>query len=148
MARVITAMALTVGLAGCLVGCGTVGNFVENGVGSGSKEVYGGVEASFDWARYVASSMTDGPITIEKLEMSPVEFVVATYFLAVDMPLSAVGDTLTLPLTLTPTVSRAVEHWKSSLEWKFEPAPRPPEPTTASWVGEPILSSRMGTTTE
>lgn len=67
-----------------IVGCGTIGNFAA----TPRPMVYGGVQ--FD-AAFLAA-LHPGETTDETIGM--------LVFLMLDLPLSAVGDTLTLPITL------------------------------------------------
>jgi uncharacterized protein YceK len=113
---------VAIGLAGALAcalaGCGTMNNLVPP-PGDTKKEaprpdaarVYGGVELD---ARVGASWLTAPFLNEPPANVGPVErFVdttckvgIGTYLLWVDLPLSAVGDTLTLPITVPVTLQR------------------------------------------
>ena len=85
---VLTLGAITL-LAG---GCGTVANTAVLPPEEGGKQVYGGVRVDWEAARHVVAEISgDYP-------RSPFLFV--SGLLAVDLPLSAIGDTVTLPYTI------------------------------------------------
>jgi uncharacterized protein YceK len=71
-------------------GCGTIGNIVGVANGATERVVYGGVRGDWDaaWDLLVAH---------EKY-LDELPFLGETF--ALDLPLSAVGDTLTLPITV------------------------------------------------
>jgi uncharacterized protein YceK len=93
-------------LAFALTGCGTARNFTEGW--QGRTEPYGGVRIALD-----------GPDT-------PGDRIGAAFF-PTDVPLSAVGDTLTLPITLSVAVARKIKAY-------YNPpvSPEPPAPPTPS----------------
>jgi len=68
-------------------GCGTVCNFFH-GESSGPKYVYGGVQM-------------DCQLAAEHLKDRPAQGISLVLFALLDLPLSLLGDTLTLPLTLS-----------------------------------------------
>jgi uncharacterized protein YceK len=76
---------------GCLVmagsGCGTVLNFF-NGEGGGPKHIYGGVQI-------------DCQVAAEHLKDRPAQGIPLVLCAILDLPLSLLGDTLTLPLVLS-----------------------------------------------
>lgn len=82
-------------------GCGTIGNFTPNRhVGRGEalnfdkskNEIYGGVQNDILWVheKYVDD---DEPTPI-------LRYPLATLLFLIDLPLSIVGDTITLPITI------------------------------------------------
>jgi uncharacterized protein YceK len=79
-----------------LCGCGTVNNLACHGL------PYGGVQAD----TLVAGELLASGCLCE-CRRPVVDVGTATYLLAVDLPLSAVGDTLTLPLTVSWELERA-----------------------------------------
>jgi uncharacterized protein YceK len=111
----------------CLSGCGTVYNL------SSEKAVYGGVGLSLDFGRYVTKGMTD----LDHLDMLPSCAVIGAYCFAVDLPLSALADTLTLPVTLP----LAMDHWKSGRSWRSMPASEPADPAPDSWLSATVPST-------
>ena len=113
------------GLAGALAcalgGCGTANNLLmpeklEKGQPPGPvpAHVYGGVALD---ARVGSAWLTAPFLGQLPAEVSPVEravdttckVAIATYLLSVDLPLSAVADTVTLPLTLAVTLRKHSE---------------------------------------
>jgi uncharacterized protein YceK len=78
---------IAVGMLCALSGCGTMENL------SGSGGVYGGVR---DDASIIAGCLTPGD---KETGNAAADLVVATLLL-VDLPLSLIGDTVTLPLSL------------------------------------------------
>ena len=78
-----------------LAGCGTMNNMVEPF--GGEQHVYGGTVGTMREVRRVAGAAS-GPTD-----------AVATMILVVDVPLSLVGDTLTLPITVTAAGARAID---------------------------------------
>jgi uncharacterized protein YceK len=95
------ALALAVALAVALVsGCGTMMNFAHQGWDKSS--VYGGV----GWDVKLIPAFADGTLW-NGVEEEP--FSLKAYMItltALDVPLSAAADTLTLPLTIAATVKR------------------------------------------
>jgi uncharacterized protein YceK len=110
--------ALACGLVACaLTGCGTVQNFARPGGGEQRPlEVYGGTTRSVDALK---ATVTD-PVAVALSCSSPFAFAAAGA-LVLDVPLSAVADTVTLPITLWAKVDRA---YVSEL---------PDQPTTNQW---------------
>src|SRR5688572_4114847 len=84
-----------------LSGCGTVHNLCgEAGrFGDGEKKVYGGVASSAEYVIYFASGIT----SIDDLNGLAGWVLGTGYSVFVNMPLSAIGDTLTLPWTVSAT---------------------------------------------
>jgi uncharacterized protein YceK len=85
----------------CLGGCGTMGN-VWCCCKSGEEKVYGGVandlEALGNGARHICHPESPADAAFYAL--------VLPLFFAVDLPLSLVGDTLTLPITIPATLAK------------------------------------------
>ena len=75
-------------------GCGTFGN-----LGGGNPKVYGGVRemAPMGWSFCFHNDSTPKH---PDPSLGGLEFCIGTYFLLIDTPLSAVGDTVTLPYIL------------------------------------------------
>jgi uncharacterized protein YceK len=112
------AVGLGAAIAFALVGCGTVNNLRPqrkpdkdnpNAAALGVKGVYGGVGLD---AR-AATAMLAGVFSTEAQPQesllvsamdAPCKVGIATWLLAVDLPLSAVADTLTLPMTVPATL--------------------------------------------
>ncbi len=121
-------------LASALTGCGTNLNFClpkdhsgEMPSGPPRLEVYGGVSTSVEMAQ--KCSQENG-----------VRAKLVAAFVLADVPLSAIGDTLTLPITVSVTIARAidarresppapVEFKRFSDEEKNKPSPLTPEST-------------------
>jgi uncharacterized protein YceK len=101
-ARLVAIVAVATGLL--LSGCGTMAN-LSDGYGPGEKKVFGGVRLDADYGSAYAgwTNHPDG-------------FVYSVYALstacamACDLPFSAIGDTLTLPWTLTAAPSKETSH--------------------------------------
>jgi uncharacterized protein YceK len=94
-------MAITATLIGALGlavgGCGTVGNLTGGPSGAEPPHAYGGVRLDVESA---AANLTDSSGGHGGLPGRLVQVcVVAPYLLLIDLPLSVVGDTLTLPLS-------------------------------------------------
>jgi uncharacterized protein YceK len=114
-----------------LSGCGTVGNVIEKG---GNHEdfykVYGGVGTDLETVR-------DCIITW-KIKEHP---LLTTSLVLVDLPFSAVGDTLTLPWTLAHELNKPVDMPPEPL---VEPPPhRPPVKVTRAATGDPDLLAQF-----
>jgi uncharacterized protein YceK len=92
-------------LALCLTGCGTVSNFVFTPPASGEPmgyDVYGGVQEDVVCIERSAAAVREAKTAGQGLrECSDL------ILWAVDLPLSAIGDTVTLPLTVRATIARA-----------------------------------------
>jgi uncharacterized protein YceK len=109
-------------------GCGTIANF--SGKGWENTRIYGGVlqdvKSAEDWITY-------RPISGESELQRDVGTVVGTGLVALDVPLSAIGDTLTLPITIPvaiwgPRTSEAGVSRKADggIPGPTLPAPAPP----------------------
>ena len=72
-------------------GCGTVGNL------SGDRTVYGGVSRDI---KEGAQRWADWNTPSGRCILPACDFLSAAYLFSIDAPLSAVGDTLTLPWTV------------------------------------------------
>ncbi|HTU18168.1 MAG TPA: hypothetical protein VMG10_08895 [Gemmataceae bacterium] len=90
-------------VAGLLSGCGTVAN-LETGARQGWKnaQIYGGVrrdvQSGADWFDHSWTPLKNWEI------MQDVGAVVGVALVGIDVPLSAVGDTLTLPVTIPASI--------------------------------------------
>ena len=100
----------------CLTGCGTLLNFTaippahpdaETLLANSSagmpaaKEIYGGV--------YIDALAGKG--WFEEATLDPPKALLGHYVWTVDLPLSAIGDTLTLPFTIPAEVERGVNEY-------------------------------------
>jgi uncharacterized protein YceK len=121
-----------------LCGCGTVAN-LETGARQGWKNayIYGGVrrdiQSEKDW---IAHSWTWG----KNLDViQDIGSAVGVVLVGIDVPISAVGDTLTLPLTVPVAIwSNAVNR----ANVRGNPAPDPASPVAVVPVSEqPILNN-------
>ena len=114
----------------CLAGCGTFMNIRDFNVPQPAPEhvsifqpgkhpapklVYGGV-------RFDASL---GRGWIEQSIQEPPMFLAALYVWSVDLPISALADTLTLPITIQAAIDRAIQEYyfpdrdtQTTIEWK------------------------------
>ena|SRR5947209_6577097 len=101
MARAAVWAVLAVGAAAGLGGCGTIHNLQEQ------KEAFGGVKLDNDFG---VAHRREGPNQDDNEAVNTVLWLAAV----ADLPLSAVGDTLTLP---------AIWYWQSQ---KPRPAPAAP----------------------
>jgi uncharacterized protein YceK len=102
--------------AAALGGCGTVVNCI-NGDGTAAREIYGGVKQDAQNGTHHLSEAFSGPAPcFSKMPKppNPVSDFAAKSFcagcgvcmLAVDLPVSAVADTLTLPVTVPATLMK------------------------------------------
>ena len=78
-------------------GCGTAANLIETTEGPGPKKVYGGVRSDCE---NVLGSLQSLPV------LGPFWSSVCFIGYTADLPLSFVGDTLTLPITVLATIER------------------------------------------
>jgi uncharacterized protein YceK len=78
-------------------GCGTVLNFFD-GESGGPRRVYGGVQIDCEVA---AEQLKDQPVQGIPLVHQPAQSIPMILLALFDLPLSAFGDTLTLPLVLS-----------------------------------------------
>jgi uncharacterized protein YceK len=100
MARTRTLAVLLVVVVPAFNGCGTAGN-LSSCCSSGDWAVYGGVALD---AKAAVKAVQD---VVRPGDQSPfVAALAIVYYSAVDMPLSFVGDTLTLPITLQAALQR------------------------------------------
>src|SRR5215468_6531347 len=84
-------------LAICVGGCGTIANFRGSQTGMPYRQVYGGVV--FD-AKYGLAALTDGTCGHGGVPGCAFEKgILFPYFWTADLALSAILDTLTLPVT-------------------------------------------------
>ncbi|HTU20590.1 MAG TPA: YceK/YidQ family lipoprotein [Gemmataceae bacterium] len=136
-----------------LGGCGTVVNCV-NGKGHAARDIYGGVKQDAqNGARHLGEAFSGPAPCLSKIPQPPSatrDFVAKTFcagcgvgMLAVDLPVSAVADTLTLPLTVPATLMKKKPNAKqkakpsrTSKSGSAVPA-KPPKPSAAQ-VGPAI----------
>ena len=111
MFRCFPTTALGIVTLALLCGCGTVSNFTDSlpdqshygtipwglYVPAGGRQIYGGSRSDL-WGFYCLTTPSD-----------PVIFFVGAFTVAVDLPLSLVGDTVTLPWTISATASRLAD---------------------------------------
>jgi uncharacterized protein YceK len=90
---------LTASLVG---GCGTMGNLWSCCSGSGGERIYGGVCKD---VQLVAEGVAQG---FHPDEDGPWFPLAAACLMTLDLPLSAIGDTLTLPLTIPATLDKII----------------------------------------
>src|SRR4051794_35176803 len=95
-------------------GCGTVHDLRGQGDELSPARVYGGVCLDAEGVTGLLGDTTGGH---GGLPGRAVQIVMGSYLLAVDLPLCAVADTLTLPVTL-PVALRA-----STPNWSAHPGP-------------------------
>jgi uncharacterized protein YceK len=95
------AIALLLGILPVLSGCGTLRNLPDNrnGADSAPRQVYGGVQIDVRSASYCIQDAI-GEIPPFPAAAPAVLFALGTYTLLVDLPVTAIGDTLTLPYVL------------------------------------------------
>lgn len=102
MGRASRAAALVI-VTGLLSGCGTVANLAVGArEGWNNVQIYGGVRRDVQSAgNWLAHSW----VAPEKLEfMQDIGAIVGVGLVGIDVPLSAVGDTLTLPVTIPASI--------------------------------------------
>ncbi|MFN0196819.1 MAG: YceK/YidQ family lipoprotein [Planctomycetaceae bacterium] len=113
-------------------GCGTILNFTvwdirnvrtqssfEEGYHSAPQKIYGGVTTDAAWGKSILSEAVTNPDTANL----PRDAWLGLHIWFVDLPLSAVADTLTLPLTIPATIKRA----KNDPDAHQNPTPHPEE---------------------
>ena len=81
-------------------GCGTLSNITPCTIPPHHFEPYGGVRNSWFIARHTGEFERDGKTRSDGALKGISDGAVSVYFTVVDVPLSAIGDTLTLPLVL------------------------------------------------
>ncbi len=98
---------LTAVLAGSFCGCGTVTNVTPTADEPAPLKVYGGVAmgAKASWERLLDTEGGHGGLLALAVEKT----VLLPYLVLIDLPCSAVGDTLTLPVTLQAAIRRGKE---------------------------------------
>lgn len=115
---------LTALVAVSLGGCGTVNNCLN---GNGGRTIYGGVKQDAqNGSRHLAEAFTGPAPSFAKMPKPPNagrDFLAKSFcascgvgMLAVDLPLSVVGDTLTLPLTVPSILMK--RNPKARRKWK------------------------------
>jgi uncharacterized protein YceK len=142
MSRALLAAAL-LSAAPVLSGCGTFAN-VSIGARQGWQNalIYGGVRRDIQTtSNWIDHSWTWGPnLDIQQ----DVGTVVGVALVGIDMPLSAIGDTLTLPITI-PAAIWAGNSNPSSISNKIQGATPPaktPAPTPQTPPQEPSSNNR------
>jgi uncharacterized protein YceK len=128
-ATLVTAATLALG------GCGTAANVLLLKPEEGGQSIYGGVQADLHSAKGYAAEVSDSSDIREQIDGASEALFVA----ALDLPLSAVADTLTLPWTLATRLGQpamAPPPNGDTQAWRriWEPGPRAAE--TASKPGE------------
>jgi uncharacterized protein YceK len=90
--------AIWAGVAGAaLSGCGTIHNFMGDDAADGPCAVFGGVRSDVCTGCALLHDPTDGRGDATVRECAKLS---GLYMLSVDLPFSAVGDTLTLPMAV------------------------------------------------
>jgi uncharacterized protein YceK len=90
------------GLAVALVGCGTVANTVWLAPYEGGQKIFGGVRVDVAAAKGCFEEASRAEDSADRLKSGSK----AVAFGALDLPLSLVADTLTLPYTISATLLR------------------------------------------
>ena len=134
--------------AAALGGCGTVVNCIDSS-GLAPREIYGGVKQDAqNGSRHLAEAFSGPAPCFSQMPQPPSagrDFVAKTFcagcavgMLAVDLPVSVVADTLTLPLTVpatlmkkTPTTSRKAKPNPKSKPPSAVPPKLPQQSSTA-----------------
>jgi uncharacterized protein YceK len=120
-----------------LSGCGTFAN-LSLGARQGWKNalIYGGVRRDVQSAgNWIDHSWTWGPNLDIQQDLGT---VVGVGLVGLDVPLSAIGDTLTLPITIPATIWGG-NGTKPSVSSKNQVAPVPPNPSPT--VAQPVSPS-------
>lgn len=136
--------------AAVLGGCGTVVNCV-NLDGHAAREIYGGVtQDAQNGFRHLGEAFSGPAPSFTQMPKPPSagrDFVAKTFcagcgvgMLAVDLPVSAVADTLTLPLTVPATLMKKKPNTKRKAKAKAKP--NKSKPSSAVPPKLPQLSSR------
>jgi uncharacterized protein YceK len=132
---------LAVVLAAALCGCGTVVNCI-NGDGRAPRQIYGGVkqDAQNGW-RHLGEAFSGPAPCFTQMPQPPSagrDFVAKTFcagcgvgMLAVDLPISAVTDTLTLPVTVPATLMKKKPNAKRTAKPKVMGMPASAVPPNA-----------------
>ena len=97
------------GLALLNGGCGTAVNTLWLAPFEGGQRVYGGVRADLDVMRRTVAGESDITVSGEQVKATSREQIRSILFLTLDLPLSVIGDTLTLPYTLAVAVRRSFD---------------------------------------
>jgi len=138
---------LLAALAPAMSGCGTALNFMHGkGNAPAAWEVYGGVRADTQIASALVGGachprFPEGATAGEKSIMASDVFTCSFFFAGcalVDLPLSAVADTLTLPLTIPAAIDRAVYDFY----FVKHPATSPPADDPSSPAARPGQETR------
>jgi uncharacterized protein YceK len=130
-------------VASALSGCGTVHNFCGDKADAPQYEVFGGVRSDVSVGvehLHFDPTVDHGDYPARTCADPTVQFcakAIGWYLLAVDLPLSAVGDTLTLPVTLPVTlVSQLVGKPAPPASHASQPR-RTPAPTSEASTASP-----------
>ncbi len=110
-----------------LAGCGTIANFGDRGWQN--SRIYGGVQRD---VKSTEQWIEDNPISAQTDLMHDVGTVVGVGLIGLDVPLSAIADTLTLPITVP------VALWGgpgSAANVSRKPAAASPPPKTSAPAG-------------
>jgi uncharacterized protein YceK len=141
-----------------LAGCGTVGNCV-NVKGKPARAIYGGVRRdALEGTNHLNEAFVGPAPSFSKVPQPPDaarDFAVKTVcagwgaaLLAVDLPLSAVADTLTLPVTVPATLLQkkpnAKGHPQPNRQAKVMKVPAPAAPPSPPTLPKPPHSSYGG----
>lgn len=144
---------LTAVLAAALTGCGTVVNCVSNDRPA-AREIYGGVKQDAqNGSRHLAEAFSGPAPCFSQMPKPPniaQDFVAKSVsagcgvgMLAIDLPVCAVADTLTLPLTVPATLMKkkpnATRKAKPKRTNTSAPAAPPSPPLPSSTIVRPTI---------
>jgi hypothetical protein len=148
MIRAVIRAAAAAWVVSGLAGCGTFENLSGDGHGPASSEVYGGVGRSLVHCRDIfggfrtpagescPSVLGGGSESGKSLDRAFQLCVLGPLLLGVDLPLCAVADTLTLPVTVPAA-------WERSLaQSDTEPPLDPSSPWQGLWKDRPNQPAR------
>lgn len=99
------AIALLIAAAALCSGCGTAVNTLWLDPYEDGQRVYGGVRVDLEVLQSAGKRESGISVSGETVPLSRLEQVKRVSWLAIDLPLSAIGDTLTLPYTLACQLS-------------------------------------------
>jgi uncharacterized protein YceK len=106
-------------------GCGTLGNTIGIRYPSEHLRVYGGVQLDVEQSQERIAKAKDAKTTNERAEAC-----VGLFLMTVDMPFSAIADTLTLPFTIPEAIDRT-RHPENYWSGPARPAPSEPDLPTS-----------------
>ncbi len=124
-----------------LGGCGTAVNCAGVRDGGAPKQIYGGVALDRRWSSHFFGQAFHGPCAEDapwskKLLAGSFAFGCGVGVLAVDLPLSAILDTLTLPLTVPATIRKW--NWAiNAAHFDFDAGPATEAPPSEPRPAEP-----------